>query len=335
MTCKHQTLPKGHYCSFCGEMLIEVCELYISDGKIPCVPRCKSCKDWGESKKCEEKCRCLSSCPHVEKDGVALLAKDQYFAVCPCKCHLTETHTVEPEHPLVTQGRMMLDLIMQYYSSDEIGKLTDCKPEEPNPEGIPLREVEFLGGFKWCRKPPKPECDLVAAVESLQQAVIGMQQREIERMGDDCCEPDWEKCRKEDEEDIAQMMEYHEADCEDPNCGHCHRPQKFICIQGKKKGKIETFTNPKLVDGKVYDNYCGKNQNVWEPYHEECDTYTRGEIDEKLCDIDEGLDREFIRRDSEEKAFRTQITDILARAFNRPMFDYEAGMLGSLRKKFL
>lgn len=45
---------------------------------------------------------------------------------------------------------------------------------------------------------------------------------------------------------------------------------KFICIQGKKKGNIETFLNPTIEeDGRVYDKYLGlerMNQNVWEPY---------------------------------------------------------------------
>lgn len=123
MSCKHQTLPKGHYCCFCGEMLITVCELFISNGTTPCVPRCKLCKDWGESKKCEEKnvedpCDC-SSCLYGRESAKKLI---------------TETHTVEPE------GK-------RYKLPKDFGKIAPNQNVKVNDDGTCQTAEE-----------PKPEC---------------------------------------------------------------------------------------------------------------------------------------------------------------------------------
>lgn len=42
----------------------------------------------------------------------------------------------------------------------------------------------------------------------------------------------------------------------------------FICIRGKKAGKIEWFMNPHLRNGLSYDKFTGsiQNQNVWQEY---------------------------------------------------------------------
>lgn len=74
MICKHQTLPKGQYCCFCGEILVEVCELFVSD--VPCIPRCKMCKNW--LPKTTEFCNhCLCWSQHKGPE-------------CPCECHKKE-----------------------------------------------------------------------------------------------------------------------------------------------------------------------------------------------------------------------------------------------------
>lgn len=74
-------------------------------------------------------CPCLLGFPHFCKDGEALLTSTR--GLCPCDCHKYDQpksgEDEKPEHPLVKQGRMTLELIMQYYPSEVLAKLIDCE----------------------------------------------------------------------------------------------------------------------------------------------------------------------------------------------------------------
>lgn len=113
----------------------------------------------------------------------------------------------------------------------------------------------------------------------------------------------------------------------------CHKeenegcPSQWICVQGKKKGAIETFLNPEIrEDGRVYDDYTGPDrmkQNVWEPYRDcVCDV----QADCGRCNIEAAK--------AHDDGFRADLFDYLETKVER-LQRGESFEIGQLRKKYL